>query len=82
MTIAANRLLEAIAVPVTLHVRESDTVTIKITASIGISLCPRDGDSLQALVDRADTAMYDAKKNLKGTFAFFTDKGLATQDPG
>ncbi len=75
--IAAVRMLAEIAQPITLNLRETDTVTINITASIGISLCPRDGTTLNELVERADDAMYGVKKEGKGSFKFF-DPATAT----
>lgn len=69
--IAAIRILADIAEPITLNLRETDTVTINITGSLGISLCPRDGSTLQQLVERADDAMYAVKKSGKGSFKFY-----------
>lgn len=46
---------------------------IKIGTSIGVSLYPDDGNDLDELVRRADTAMYHAKKNGKNNYQFFTD---------
>jgi diguanylate cyclase (GGDEF)-like protein len=43
-----------------------------ITASIGIVIFPRDGLEREVLVKKADTAMYDSKKNGKNKFQFFT----------
>ena len=45
--------------------------TIIITASIGISLFPQDGDTIPVLLKNADLAMYQAKENNKNTFEFF-----------
>lgn len=42
-----------------------------VSASIGISLYPRDGDSPGALVQHADAAMYHAKREGRGRFCFF-----------
>ncbi len=69
--IAATRILAEIANPIVLKLRESDSVTINITGSLGISLCPRDGTSLQQLVERADDAMYSVKKSGKGSYKFY-----------
>ena len=69
---AAARILAEIAEPIILNLRQSDTVTIKLTGSLGISVCPRDGTTLQQLVERADDAMYEAKKKGKATFRFFS----------
>ena len=44
----------------------------QVTASIGISLYPRDGRDAQTLLTRADIAMYQAKRE-KNTYRFFDD---------
>jgi diguanylate cyclase (GGDEF)-like protein len=75
--IAAARILTEIAEPIVLRLRESDSVTINITGSLGISICPRDGISLEQLVERADDAMYQVKKTGKGTFEFFSSAAIA-----
>lgn len=41
-----------------------------LAASIGISVYPEDGDHAKVLIDRADTAMYRAKREGPGGFAF------------
>ena len=69
---AAARILAEIAEPIILNLRQSDTVTINLTGSLGISVCPRDGTTLQQLVERADNAMYEAKKRGKASFRFFS----------
>ncbi|CAM3230996.1 putative bifunctional diguanylate cyclase/phosphodiesterase [Asticcacaulis taihuensis] len=46
--------------------------TLRIGTSIGISMYPADGDSPSALLQAADTAMYQAKKNGRGTYRLFT----------
>jgi len=46
--------------------------TLRIATSIGISMYPADGDSPSALLQAADTAMYQAKKNGRGTYRLFT----------
>ncbi len=46
---------------------------IAITGSIGIAICPADGQTSEALIKNAETAMYEAKKNGKNTFRFYTN---------
>jgi diguanylate cyclase (GGDEF)-like protein/PAS domain S-box-containing protein len=54
-------------------------VTISISFSIGISLFPNDGMSFHSLLNKADTAMYVAKKEGRNTFRFFShDMNLAS----
>ncbi len=53
--------------------------TITISFSIGISLFPNDGISFDDLLNKADTAMYAAKKGGRNTFRFFSpDMNLAS----
>jgi len=51
-----------------------DNQELRITASIGIALFPQDGDSVEALIQNADTAMYKAKEKGKNQFRFFKPK--------
>lgn len=46
---------------------------LRMTASIGISLYPQDGDTPEVLIDRADAAMYRAKQLPTECFAFYAD---------
>ena len=45
-----------------------------LTTSIGIAVCPNDGDSLDELVRHADTALFRAKETGRDTYAFFTER--------
>ncbi len=49
----------------------SDGQAIQITPSIGISLFPQDGDTVEELLKNADAAMYEAKRGGRGTYRFF-----------
>ncbi|SPF55898.1 putative Diguanylate cyclase [Candidatus Desulfosporosinus infrequens] len=49
---------------------EFPTNEIYITTSIGVSIYPQDGDNVETLVKNADIAMYVAKENGKGKYAF------------
>jgi diguanylate cyclase (GGDEF)-like protein/PAS domain S-box-containing protein len=73
---AAEALLEAIRQPV-----EVDGVSLPASASIGISLCPADGHDTATLLRNADTAMYCAKREGRGTYRFFdSDMNRKAQD--
>jgi diguanylate cyclase (GGDEF)-like protein len=52
----------------------------QVTASIGISLYPRDGQDAETLLTHADIAMYRAKQH-KNTYSFYEDT-LSTNSPG
>jgi len=45
---------------------------LHIDGSIGISIYPQDGESAEALIKNADTAMYHAKEEGRNNFKFFT----------
>ncbi|HVF63588.1 MAG TPA: EAL domain-containing protein [Casimicrobiaceae bacterium] len=65
---AANRVIEALAQPIVIGPSE-----IFVSASIGIVLHPRDGESLDALLKNADVAMYHAKAEGRNRYAFYHD---------
>lgn len=46
--------------------------TIHTSASIGITVYPSDGDSTNALMKNADSAMYQSKHKGRNTYSFFT----------
>jgi diguanylate cyclase (GGDEF)-like protein/PAS domain S-box-containing protein len=45
---------------------------INLSTSIGISICPSDGDDVDTLLKHADVAMYHAKQNGRNAFRFFS----------
>jgi diguanylate cyclase (GGDEF)-like protein/PAS domain S-box-containing protein len=61
-----QKLLAALAEPFYLDEKE-----ITITASIGVSLYPDDGDATDLLLTKADTAMYRAKELGGNTYVYF-----------
>lgn len=69
----AKKLLEALSTPFTLEGRE-----IFLSASIGISLYPVDGEDVDTLVKHADAAMYRAKEQGKNTYKFYSKTMNAT----
>ena len=58
--VVARKILKALTLPFTLDGHE-----VFAQASIGIALYPLDGDSVEALLQSADRAMYDAKQDGK-----------------
>jgi len=62
----AQKVLECLAQPVSIQGHE-----IACTASIGISVFPNDGDSIDQLLKHADTAMYRAKAAGKNRYQFY-----------
>lgn len=65
----AIQILEEFAQPFILNGQE-----YKITPSIGISVYPTDGQDIDNLVRKADTAMYRAKEQGKNTFKFYSEE--------
>jgi len=47
--------------------------TVSISASVGIGGCPRDGDTVEALLRHADQAMYRVKQGGRNGFSFSGD---------
>lgn len=63
----AEKVHAAFERPLTVDARE-----FHVTASIGISLFPEDGDTADALLRNADTAMYETKADGYGMSRFFS----------
>lgn len=63
----ANKIIKAVQVPCEVSVGE-----LKVNTSIGISIYPKDGTTVEALIMSADAAMYRAKQNKSG-YAFAGD---------
>ncbi len=66
----AIKLIQSLARPFLLDKRE-----LFISTSIGISLFPHDAQNTQALLKKADIAMYQAKASGGNNFCFYADKG-------
>ncbi len=65
----ARRLLKDISEPYTLRGHK-----VIITASIGISVYPSDGEDAQSLLKYADMAMYHAKDLGKNNYQYYTEE--------
>ncbi|MBD3634920.1 MAG: EAL domain-containing protein [Methylophaga sp.] len=63
----ADKILKALSAPFLVADYE-----LHVSASIGISLYPRDTDDADALIQYADTALYLAKEQGRNTFRFFS----------
>ena len=64
-------LFDAVAAPC-----EIGSVKLKVRPSIGIAMCPADGETTEALIRSADAAMHCARRNQTG-YAFFDEVGEA-----
>jgi diguanylate cyclase (GGDEF)-like protein/PAS domain S-box-containing protein len=64
---AASRITEALSAPIIVDGRPLVT-----TASIGVSLYPRDGADMGELLRHSDTAMYQAKDRGRNNFQLFS----------
>ncbi|MGV3654682.1 MAG: putative bifunctional diguanylate cyclase/phosphodiesterase [Noviherbaspirillum sp.] len=65
----AKKIVQANASPCLVGVH-----TLKTSVSIGISLYPQDGETVQALMKHADLAMYHAKQQCPGSVQFFHEE--------
>jgi EAL domain-containing protein (putative c-di-GMP-specific phosphodiesterase class I) len=64
--------MKTISQPVMLGTRE-----VRVTASLGVSVYPQDGDNLESLLRKADMAMYTAKDRGRNDLAYF-EQSMAT----
>ncbi len=69
----AQKIVATISQPYAIHGQE-----LCVTASMGISLYPRDGLDEQTLTKNADVAMYQAKESGKNAFQFYSHRLNAT----
>lgn len=67
------RIAEAIINDLSKPFRLMQTSNAAIGASIGISLFPQHGQVPEILMDNADTALYQAKNDGRGCFAYFSE---------
>ncbi len=62
----ASRLLDALSAPIMLA-----TGPLHVSASIGISIFPDDGDEFETVLKHADIALYQAKEAGRNAFEFY-----------
>ncbi len=73
LTHLASKVFDAVSAPLKIG-----KLKLTVRPSIGIAICPTDGDTTEALLKSADAAMYRAKRHQSG-YAFFdrdVDGGL------
>jgi diguanylate cyclase (GGDEF)-like protein/PAS domain S-box-containing protein len=64
--VSARKILRALALP---HI--IDNKSLDVNVSIGVSTYPSDGPDAESLMNKADTAMYEAKQHGRNTYQFF-----------
>lgn len=70
----AHHVLDRLAQPY-----KTNGVELNVSPSIGISLFPRDGDTVDELIKHADAAMYAAKQSGRSNHVQFFQAGLLAQ---
>jgi diguanylate cyclase (GGDEF)-like protein/PAS domain S-box-containing protein len=63
---SARKILRALATP---HIIENKSLDLSV--SIGMSTYPSDGQDAESLLNKADTAMYEAKQHGRNNYQFF-----------
>ncbi len=63
---SARKILRALAAP---HIIDGKSLDVNV--SIGVSTYPSDGPDAESLMNKADTAMYEAKQIGRNTYQFF-----------
>ncbi len=74
--LVASRITDAMVMPLDIGTRQ-----VPMSASIGVSLYPDNATDIDALIQQADAAMYQAKRAGRSTWRFFSAdmSGLAKQ---
>lgn len=68
ITHIAEKVLQALRPPISI-----DRMELHVTATVGISVCPNDGEDAQTLLKNADSAMYRAKEAGRDTYHYYSD---------
>jgi diguanylate cyclase (GGDEF)-like protein len=76
VVLVAKKVIAALGAPTQVGDR-----VLRLTASIGIAIYPDDGDDARTLIDRADAAMYQAKRSGPGEYAFHGDEPSGEASP-
>ena len=65
----AATIMQSVARPI-----EAEVGSLSLSVSIGIAICPSDGDDPKTLLRHADVAMYHAKESGRSEFHFFSQE--------
>lgn len=65
----AQKIINEISMPYQIGNEE-----LRVTPSIGISICPQDGRDSETLLKHADAAMYQSKQSGRMTYRFYTEQ--------
>jgi diguanylate cyclase (GGDEF)-like protein/PAS domain S-box-containing protein len=72
-TAIAQKILDSFAEPLSI-----DGHPLHLSTSIGIALCPEDGEDLEILTKKSDAAMYYSKGHGRNQFKFYCDGDVQT----
>ncbi|MDD5215075.1 MAG: diguanylate cyclase [Methylococcales bacterium] len=70
----ADNIIKTLNAPFKLTLNDD----VHIGVSIGITFYPQQGDDCDILIDKADVALYQAKHNGRGRFAYFSENSTAS----
>ena len=75
VTRIVTKVLQALAMPFYFDEQE-----VEVTCSIGVALCPDDATDIQSLFNRADEAMYHAKREGRNRCCLYGGLSIASED--
>ena len=69
---AIDKIIVSLLKKLELHY-EKNGMKADITASIGVAIAPIHGETFETLYEKADAALYKAKKTTKNTYAIYNE---------
>jgi diguanylate cyclase (GGDEF)-like protein len=70
----AGKLAQEMITALSMNYQLSKGVSVHISASVGIVLCPDHADNAQMLLQYADAALYKSKAEGRNTYRYYTDE--------